>query len=400
MIKNINIQNFKSIKEASIELSYLNLFTGVNASGKSTFLQSLLLLRQSYQGGYLRQRNKMLFLGMRENAPLINLGTYKDVRYEYAENSEGLVIGFNDNEDKMLKFHSKPYDSDNKGLPTIAGSLETNFTDLDDITLFSPAFQYLSADRISPQEDYPRFGSNDEILDDDGKLISAFLGKDGAFSAHFLEKHGDKVITIKSLQHERTEGNNDSLLGQVNYWMQDISPNIDIQAIENRKTNRIELSYRYKTDNGIFTQDRKPQNVGYGITPTLPILVAILAAKPGDIIIIENPETHVHPKGQTRLALLISKAAEAGVQFLIESHSDHILNGIRVATKHFHDADEKDSIGKGINCKKVKIFFFERQTTQQMTQIIPIKIDKKGSLSQWPQSFFDEWRNILDELMD
>jgi predicted ATPase len=388
MIKNIDIQNLKSIKEASIELSYLNLFTGVNASGKSTFLQSLLLLRQSYQAGYLRQRNKMLFLGMRENAPLINLGTFKDVRYEYAENSEALIIGFSDNEGNMLKFHSKPYDSANKGLPTIAGNLETNITDLDDVTLFSPAFQYLSADRIIPQEDYPRFGSNDEILDDDGKLIAAFLGKDGAFTAHFLEKYGNRPITIKSLKHEHTQGNDDTLISQVNYWMQDISPNIDIQAKENLNTNRIELSYRYKTDNGIFTQDRKPQNVGYGITPTLPILVAMLAAKPGDIIIIENPETHVHPKGQTRLAMLISKASEAGVQFLIESHSDHILNGIRVACKK-----------QFIDAEKIRINFFTR-SANQTTKIERLKLDKNGRIDKWPDGFFDEWDNMLDELLD
>jgi predicted ATPase len=378
MIQNINIQNFKSIKEASIELGYLNLFTGVNASGKSTFLQSLLLLRQSYLGGYLRQRNKTLFLGIRENAPLVNLGTLQDVRYEYAQNSEALSIGFEDNEGFILQFNSKPYDSVNKGLSTIVGSLKTNFTDLDTIPLFSTAFQYLGADRISPQEDYPRFGSNDEILDDDGKLIAAFLGKDGAFTAHYLEKYGSKPITIKSLKHERTQGDDDRLIGQVNYWMQDISPNIDIQAKESRHTNRIELSYRYRTDSGIMTQDRKPQNVGYGITPTLPILVAILAAKPGDIIIIENPETHVHPHGQAKLIELMALAAENGVQLMVETHSDHIINGLLVAIK-------KQEIQAG----NIKIYYFDRNE-QQETCITNIPVDADSRIRNPPIGFFDQ----------
>ena len=366
MIQNINIQNFKSIKEATIRLSYLNLFTGVNASGKSTFLQSLLLLRQSYLGGYLTRRNKALFLGNREKESLTNLGTFKDVLYENAEKNEILAIGFTDNVGLDVQFHSKPYDSDNKGLTTIAGSLPISPQYLDTVSLFSDNFQYLGADRIAPQEDYPRF-EGDELL-----------GKDGAFTAHYLEKYGNKPITIKNLKHERTQGNDDTLIGQVNYWMQDISPNIDIQAKENLNTNRIELSYRYKTDKGIFTQDRKPQNVGYGITPTLPILVAILAAKPNDIIIIENPETHIHPHGQAKLIELLALAAENGVQLMIETHSDHIINGLLVAIRK-----------QQITVDNTKIYYFDRNIEQQ-TRITDIHIHPDSRIRNPPVGFFDQ----------
>lgn len=375
MIKNINIQNFKSIKEATIELSYLNLFTGVNASGKSTFLQSLLLLRQSYLAGYLTRRNKVLFLGNKEDKETLTiLGTFKDVLYENAGKEDNLIIGFEDSKPFNLNFSCVTANSDNKGEKTIAGNLKTNAPDLDTISLFSDNFQYLAADRIAPQEYYPRFEGNE------------LLGKDGAFTAHFLEKYGNKPITIRSLKHERTQGDIDTLIGQVNYWMQDISPNINIKTKEN--STNIELSYRYVGENGLYTpQDRKPQNVGYGITTTLPILVAILAAKPGDIIIIENPETHIHPKGQTRLAMLIAKAADAGVQFLIESHSDHILNGIRVAAKK-----------KIINAENVRINFFTR-SINQTTTIERLHLDNNGRIDAWPKGFFDEWDNMLDELL-
>ena len=53
----------------------------------------------------------------------------------------------------------------------------------------------------------------------------------------------------------------------------------------------------------------------------------------GELIVIENPETHLHPKGQANLAKLIALVAEQGVQIIIETHSDHIINGLRVATK-------------------------------------------------------------------
>jgi predicted ATPase len=366
MIKNINIQNFKSIKKATIELSNLNLFTGVNASGKSTFLQSLLLLRQSYMGGYLARRSTTLFLGNREKDSLANLGTFKDVRYENAKKEEAFVIGFNDNENFSLKFSNQLYNSDNRDLTTIVGNSEMTFHDLDTIPLFSDNFQYLTADRITPQEDYPRFEG------------SELLGKDGAFTAHFLEKYGNKPIIIKSLKHERTQGNDDTLIGQVNYWMQEISPNIDIQTEENLSTNRIELSYRYRTDNGLYTQDRKPQNVGYGITPTLPILVAILSAKPGDIIIIENPETHIHPRGQAKLIELMALASEACVQLMVETHSDHIVNGLLVAIKK-----------QQIKAENTKVYYFDRNELQQ-TIVTDIPIHADSRIRNPPLGFFDQ----------
>ena len=118
------------------------------------------------------------------------------------------------------------------------------------------------------------------------------------------------------------------------------------------------------------------------------------------MIIIENPESHLHPSGQAQIGQMLALAAQDGVQLIIETHSDHVLNGIRVAAKHYHSADENDRVGKGIDCDKVKIFFFERQTAQHITQIVPIKVDKRGRLNRWPKAFFDEWSNMLDELLD
>ncbi len=73
-------------------------------------------------------------------------------------------------------------------------------------------------------------------------------------------------------------------------------------------------------------------NVGFGITYVLPILVAILSSRAGALLLIENPEAHLHPKGQAEMGALLARAASCGIQVLIETHSDHVLNGIRVAT--------------------------------------------------------------------
>ena len=372
MISKIEIKNFKSIKDANLETSNLNLFTGLNASGKSTFLQSLLLLRQSYLNGSLLRKTPFLFLG--NDSTLINLGSFSDVFSQDAPKEESIEFKIDNN----LHFISESYEGkekkeeDKKRKSTINGSLEKEDFE---IPLFSDTeFQYLSADRISPREDFPQF-ETDELL-----------GKDGRFTPHFLEKYGNLSISLKALLHEK-EKDNDGLSSQVNAWMRDISPGIEIQTKENKSTNRIELSYRYRTDSNVPTQDRKPQNVGHGITPTLPLVVALLSAKKDDLIIIENPETHIHPHGQSRLAMLMAKAAQAGVQIFVESHSDHILNGIRVAAKR-----------QWIEAEKVKINYFSR-SDKEITTILPLTLDQNGRIDKWPKGFFDEWDNMLDELI-
>jgi predicted ATPase len=382
MITNIKIRNFKAIDNSDLGFGKLNLFTGLNASGKSSFLQSILLLRQSFFNGNFNRRNKSLFLGKEDS--LVSLGTFSDVFSQNAQKDDHIdfviagdhlpeigftTIPFNyfDEKDKYKNVNSA--NQIDGGLLLIPG------VEIEDYSFFSSnQFQYLCADRISPREDYPRF-EGDELL-----------GKDGRFTAHFLEKYGNSPIPLNNyLKHESEE--TDTLLSQVNAWLNDISPGVVVTTKENLDTNKIELSYHYRTQIGIPTLDRKPQNVGHGITPTLPIVVALLSAKVGDLIIIENPETHIHPKGQARLAMLIAKTAKAGVQIIVETHSDHILNGIRVATKRSY-----------IHANDVKINFFSR-TNQEITTIQSLRLDVNGRIDKWPEGFFDEWDNLLDELI-
>jgi predicted ATPase len=134
----------------------------------------------------------------------------------------------------------------------------------------------------------------------------------------------------------------------------------------------------------------KPTNVGFGLTYVLPVVTAVLFASPGDLLIIENPESHLHPQGQARLGKLFAQAAENGVQLFIETHSDHVLNGVRVATKQ-----------KIISPENVGLFFFVRdfESDEHKTEIIQPFIDENGRIDKRPKGFFDEWGNQLDELM-
>ena len=115
-----------------------------------------------------------------------------------------------------------------------------------------------------------------------------------------------------------------------------------------------------------------------------------MQASAGELIIIENPESHLHPRGQAELGKLIALAAQNDVQIIIESHSDHILNGIRVAVK-------ESSIDKD----KVIAFYFKKVVTdnEQYSRITDIKIDKNGTLSDYPENLLNEWSNQLSKLI-
>jgi predicted ATPase len=123
----------------------------------------------------------------------------------------------------------------------------------------------------------------------------------------------------------------------------------------------------------------RPVHVGFGLTQVLPIIVAALTRKQQDLLLIENPEVHLHPAGQARMGRFLSQVAAAGVQVMIETHSDHVLNGIRRSVK--------DHI---IGTDKVLIHFF-RDRDQEGDQVVSPVVDQAGNLDAWPGGFFDQF---------
>lgn len=111
-----------------------------------------------------------------------------------------------------------------------------------------------------------------------------------------------------------------------------------------------------------------------------------MAATTGSLILLENPEAHLHPRGQSRMAMLIATAAAAGAQVIVETHSDHVLDGTRLAVKQGRLAASDTAIhyfrGNGVG-----------------VQIVTPTIAEDGSLSEWPEGFFDESDHTLDQLL-
>lgn len=368
MITRINIDNFKSIKSLMLELTSLNLFMGLNGMGKSTVIQSLLLLRQS-----MKSELKQLSL----NGSMVEIGRGQDALYNFAETEKiHFDLDFAKGEEKEISLSvSYLYSSKNDVLDRVEYHVDP---DIFNQPLFTTDFLFLNAERISPTTTYEM--SYDEVTN------NHTIGIHGELAAHFLSMYGDSLIVPESMCLKTAPSN--KLLDQVQEWMKVISPGIDIMTEELPQIDKVVVSYRFQT-NTISTNKFRPTNVGFGISYILPVLVACLSGV-HKLIIIENPEAHLHPKGQAKMGELIARCATSGTQLFIETHSDHVVNGLRVAVKE-----------KTICSKQVCINYFTKKVEKDQSYTInnPIKIGVNGELSDYPPDFIDEWENQLMKLL-
>lgn len=369
MIEQVSIKNFKTLKDISVPLKPLNLLTGLNGTGKSSFIQVLLLLRQSALDTTLVKGNLKL------NGNLVQLGKGKEILYQYAEKEEiEIEVTFSDSGYKWDMYVDMEVDY--LGLNNF--QIRNWNDEILDEALFQNNFQYLNTDHIGPQEVYQTSL---------GVIRKNQIGWKGEYAVHFLNTYGNRFVPAKELQHPKAKS--EKLLHQVDAWMGEISPNIKLNITEIANSDLLILGYQYTTQNDT-TKVFQPRNVGFGISYVLPIIVSLLLAVEDKLIILENPEAHLHSRGQSRMGKLMALASQTGAQIIVETHSDHILNGIRVAAKKAI-----------IPPDDISILYFDRklENREHRANILTPKVDKRGRLTEWPEGFFDEWDNMLDELI-
>jgi len=183
--------------------------------------------------------------------------------------------------------------------------------------------------------------------------------------------------------------NTSIIISNIDAWFNEITPGTHLISTYFSELDIVKLGYQFDYGKDV-TPEFSPMNVGFGFTYTLPVITAILSAEKGDLLIIENPESHLHPHGQAKLGELIARAASDGVQLIIESHSDHLFNGIRVAIKN------------GIvQTDDVSVLYFIRpeNSNEHVTLIEQPTVDSNGRLSHKPRGFYDEYSRQLDELI-
>lgn len=367
MLTRLDLRLFKCFELLMLPLSSLTLLSGGNASGKSSVLQSLVLLHQTMREHEWSTRLQL-------NGLSIRMGTVADVvdkvngRYTFeisvvdeeclyrwaftGERSEmsmavdRVTVGDVTNEKPELLRYLLP--------PKVDGTATSLAHRLRGLT-------YITAERVGPREVYP--------LEDRQSVM--VVGPTGEHAASVLHQGRDeRVLDELALPEVPT-----TRLRQVEERMHTFFPGCGLAVQQVPQTNAVTLGLRTSTD----TDFHRPIHAGFGLTQVLPIIVAALSATERDIVLIENPEVHLHPAGQALMGQFLTDVARAGVQVIIETHSDHILNGIRRSVR----------AGK-LSPDQVAIHFF-RLRSDDAAQVISPQLDSAGNIDMWPEGFFDQF---------
>lgn len=367
MMQSLELMNFKCFERQKVVLRPLTLLAGLNSSGKSTIIQALLLLRQSYLENLLPKT------GLALNGKLAQLGTAKDVLFEEAEEDE---IGFELTDD--LPANLKLRLAYGKESDVLARSGFEPVGEVWEMSLFRDEFQYLRAERIGPRTSF--------AMSDYEVRHHRQIGSSGEFTAHFLSLFGSETVESHLLRHPSATAL--TLQSQVEAWMTEISPGVRISLKRYSEMDLMTFGVAYSLGHQVTSSEYRPTNVGFGITYALPIIVAVLSARPGGLVIVENPEAHLHPRGQVKMGELLSLAAAAGIQILIETHSDHVLNGIRLSVH-----------GGKSTPDNVALYHSQWTSGGKSPELKLLELDQNGRLPEWPEGFFDEIERSLDRLL-
>ncbi len=367
MIQSIKLQNFKCFSNQRLDLGSLTLLSGLNGAGKSSLLQSLLLLRQSHQQGLLSEGRLSL------NGDLVQIGTARDALHESAqEETIGFELTWDDSTSANWLF---AYDAEADVLAARSAPVPESIFQHQ---LFGDSFQYVCAERVGPRTSLP--------TSDFAVRHHRQIGSRGELTAHFLAVYGSQRVAVESLRQPSVSP---LLKDQAESWLGLVSPGTRLQVTPYTGLDLVQLEYSFVSGKDVSSPYR-PTNVGFGITYALPILVAVLAAEPGALLLIENPEAHLHPRGQVAFGEFLALAAGAGIQLIVETHSDHVLNGIRLAAHH----------GK-LSPEDVRIHFFawRQEEGEARHEVISPRLDRRGRIDVWPDDFFDQWDKSLEELL-
>ena len=363
MLTRLELRSFKCFDFLRLPLAPLTLLTGLNASGKSSVLQSLVLLNQT-----MREHEWSTRLVL--NGAALRLGAVSDVvssdafdiALEDGDNVYRWAFG-GDRRDMSMEVRSVGINDRTIELPQelrymlpaeetkAAGSLTNALRNL----------TYITAERIAPQEAYPL---------EDPRLVSV-VGSRGEHAMSVLYWGRDQPVMNELVLPEAPA----IRLRQVEQRMRMLFPGCEIDLQQAPRANAVTLGLR--TSNA--TEFHSPIHTGFGLTQILPIMVAALSATRSDIILIENPEVHLHPAAQALIGQFMADVARAGIQVIVETHSDHVLNGVRRSVK----------AGR-LTSADVAIHYF-RPPSDNLTQVLSPTLDDSGNIDDWPEGFFDQF---------
>lgn len=414
MLTHLKLDNFKIWKSTGpMRLAPVTLLLGTNSSGKSSLIQSLLLIRQTVKGD---DPNLDLNLGNPDAGDSVTLGRYKDVLCQHGDGYRvGIEFRWSVSRDASQStlftatYVGGPAGSavlerlrlgrDAQGFSVLRrphGVYRLQLGDERKSRGQSPDFRPQRSFALSPAA-LSRLGSVGERIKGVGPELLAELariiylgpvrrlaqrdyvwsgqmpvtiGDDGSKTIDVLIASGVAAQTAvkkgKSLPPEA------QLIRDAAYWLKrmDLADALDVKIL--RGSNRYRLMVERKGESTNL------KDVGVGVSQVLPVIVAALHAAPGHIVIVEEPESHLHPLAEAQLAELFAKvSAERGVQFILETHSEHLFRRMQtLLAKQQVDRDQ------------VAMYFVEREgLAAKLRELVP---NEFGAITNWPDKFFGD----------
>ena len=400
-ITKIAVSGFKSLaEECAIDIRPLTILAGANSSGKSSIMQPLLMLKQTLEAPYdpgplLLEGPNVQFtsaeqflskLADKEGTDRfqIRIETHKrdffiSVRTVFKKGSKGIEIV------EMSKTESKYQRLPAERTALYPGMPHEEIKSLADQYWISTGFE-----TVRPSRCFLRFESQDgqSSVDMTHDLEFRILN-----SIHLPGLRGNPERTYKPAstgpQYPGTFEN--YAAGIINEWQETGDERLKTLAdalhtlgltgqVGTKKIGdtRIELQV------GLLTQDKTGKtdmvsiaDVGFGVSQVLPVLVALIVAKPGRLVYLEQPELHLHPRAQVELAHILAAAAKRGVRVVVETHSSLLLLAVQTLVAE----------GK-LSPELVRLHWFTRDENGA-TKITPAELDEAGAYGDWPEDFDD-----------
>jgi AAA15 family ATPase/GTPase len=444
MLTHLKLENFKSWRELDLNLANITVLFGANSSGKSNVLKSLLLLKQTVES---HDRNITLNLG---GMPIeVDFGSFNSIIFNEQDSYFGITFSWKtDNYDPfsedfieimppkvdkgfstvsainirnisysaqweavdsnsilMRKIHFDAWDNKNQNIfihidkekeyyhVKVSDLIQNSFK-LKKFTIFSVPQSYelpLYIETMNSKLHVSR-GFNNEMRRFFEKIYYLAPIRSNPLrnyqwrgvAPNTIGRSGENTIGIL-LASER---NQDDALENVGYWLEkmDLISEFRIKAID------LQQKY-YETQIRIGANPawQSLPDVGFGISQVLPIITLMFHAPEGSIILLEQPELHLHPGAQAHLADLFLHVAETrNLQLIIESHSEHLLRRLqrRIAEEEHEFATPNT----------IKAYFCEM--TADGSKLIDVEVDKYGQVRNWPENFFGDISGELEAMTD
>ena len=369
MTDHLIIDGFKSFGQRTIiPMSSMNILVGINSVGKSTFIQSLLLLRKAFETSCGLGIRKFIPVDVNDALRGIHLGTVDQVLSSSSDrNKDDMAISCNNSEfifsflrDEPLRFYV---------------DFPNDFATRSNLQMFNKTYSYRNSERKGPR-DYQILSS-----DTDGSC--------GAFGERRYQVIQSLVENKLDKSDPRLRSNILTYQEQIQQWLDYVVPGMEIFPSNNPELqlSRIRFGQNNVNDH-MNTVPESPYNFGFGVSYVLPIIVNGLAAEPGSTMIVENPEAHLHPKGQSRIGQFLSQVAVSGVQVVVETHSEHVVNGIRV-----------NSLRSKLSPDDICLNYFTPDP-DPAKHVRQIELNDRMDITDWPEGFFDQEEIDLRELRD